>query len=386
MRICLFGDARSVHVQRLARGLAARGAHVHVVCHKPVDLPGVVVEQFRVPRPSLANPRRWHGRWERYVRGFLRRFDVVNIHFLNDWGFTPEMMRDGCVVASAWGSDIVPPPGEGHPSRELTAARVSLLRHADVVTTCGPTFARTVADFAGIDSDRIQVVSFGVDLELFKPLHTKSLQQDLRDGIPSRSGDVPEPRVSHPTGGHRVGFFKGFREVYGPADLIRAIPTVLDKLPETRFDLIGDGPELARCQRLASELRVAEAIEWIPRQPHREMPRWLAKWDLTVISSTCEAFGVAALESEAMGVPVVASNVGGLPDTVRDGETGLLVPANSPDAMAAAIVTLLSDAQRRRQMGRAAREWVSKHFDQRHVLDQWMDTFRKAVDCVTVLA
>jgi len=116
VRVCLFGDARSVHIQSLAQGLAGRGHHVHIVTHKPAVIPGVSVERFRIPGPTLANPRRWHRRWEQYLRGFLRGFDIVNVHFLSDWGFTPEIMSDGCLIASAWGSDIVPPPGEGPPS------------------------------------------------------------------------------------------------------------------------------------------------------------------------------------------------------------------------------------------------------------------------------
>ncbi|MGB2984652.1 MAG: glycosyltransferase family 4 protein [Phycisphaerae bacterium] len=364
MKICMLGDAGSVHIQRLAPGLAERGHEVHIVCHKPVDVPGASVERFRVPPPSLRNPRRWHGRWRHYLRGLLDRFDIVNIQFLWDWGFTPEIMQRGCVVASAWGSDIVPPPGEGLPSPDATASCISLLRHADAVTALGPTFAGIVAKFAGIDVDRVDVAPLGVDLVLFRP------------------SEIVKRRE---TGPHRVGFFKGFREVYGPTYLIRAIPIVLRDLPDTRFDLIGDGAQLSRCKSLAAEMGVDHSIQWIPRQSHHRIPSWLSRWDLTVIPSVCEAFGVAALESSAMRVPVVASNVGGLPDTVRDGETGLLVPARSPEALAEAIVALLNNTSRRRRMGEMGLEWVRTHYEWQHTLDQWEHAFRRALDRAAVM-
>ncbi len=365
MKICLFGDAKSVHIQRLACGLAMRGHKVHVVCHKPVDLPGVSVERFRVPPPGLTNPRRWRRRWAHYLEGFLRRFDVVNLHFLDEWGFTPDIMQSGCFVASAWGSDVVrPPDDEGPPSPELVASRISMLRHADAVTTCGQTFAVTTAEFAGIDVDRIDVVPFGVDLELFQP---------------------PLATPTRGAGSHRVGFFKGFREVYGAAFLIEAIPIVLNRLPETHFDLVGDGSQLSQCHELAVKLGVESSVEWIPRQPHHNIPTLLAGWDLTVIPSIHEAFGVAALESSAMGVPVVASDVGGLRDTVCNGETGLLVPPGSPEALADAIVTLLIDPARRLHMKQTGREWVQEHYEQQRTLDQWIEMFHQVLDRVSAV-
>lgn len=337
---------------------------MHIVCHKPVDIAGVSVERFSVPGPGLTNLHGWHGRLIRYLRSLLQRFDVVNVQFLTDWGLTPEVMQRGCLVASPWGSDIVPPPGETLPSVGLTASRVSLLRSADSVTAWGPTFARVVAEFAGIGVDEVQIAPLGVDLRLFDPA---SYQGRKTPGIP------------------RVGFFKGFREVYGAMYLVRAIPIILNRFPQTEFDLIGDGPQKAECRELAARLDVDSAINWMPPQPHHRIPHWLAMWDVTAIPSICESFGAAALESAAMGVPVVASNVGGLPDTVHDGRTGLLVPPKSPQALAEAIVSLLKDDERRARMGRAGRDWVEQEYEWSRALDQWENAFMQAHDHATAM-
>jgi glycosyltransferase involved in cell wall biosynthesis len=353
LNICLLGDARSIHIKRLASSLVASGHSVHVVTHKPVDIPGAIVERFAVPAPGLTNPRGWESRRTHYLQKILRRHDVTNVHFLADWGLTPEIMKAGPVIATAWGSDIVPPPGEGMPLPELTSARVSLLRHAQAVTTCGPTFAETVARYAELERDRINVVPFGVDVAQF-------------DNPKRRSDELL-----------RVGFFKGFREVYGATDLIRAIPLVLERVPNVRFELIGDGAQLTECQNIATRMGLNQCIEWISRQAHSDIPGYLSRWDLTVIPSVCEAFGVAALESSAAGVPVVASDICGLRDTVLDGRTGLLVQPHSPKGIAEALTTLLLDDLQRAKMGTVGAGWVKTVFDQRRVMEKWVALYER---------
>ena len=93
--------------------------------------------------------------------------------------------------------------------------------------------------------------------------------------------------------------------------------------------------------------------------------------------SRAEAFGVAALEAQACGLPVVASNVGGLPEVVRDGETGLLVPPEAPQALAAALMTLIQDPQLRADMGRNGREWVLERYEWRHNVDEMLGIYER---------
>ncbi len=364
MKICLFGDLDCVHVPRAATGLAARGHTVHVCCHHPAELPGVTVQKFAVPAPGLRNPRRWQQRQEAYLKGFLRKFDVVLICFLSDWGLTPQLMEQGCLVAFPFGSDIVPPPGEDPPSASLSAARLNMLRHAQAIGVAGPRFAKVVAHFAGLECERVDLLPIGVDTELFKPRPA------------SDKGVIRPPRV---------GFFKGFRRVYGAPYLVRAIPSVLDEVPLARFDFIGDGPELLLSKQMAGLYGVESAINWHRPQPHRNLPNFLAGWDLSVIPSLCESFGVAALESAAMQVPVVASDVGGLPDTVLHEQTGLLVPPQAPEALADAIITLLQDTPRRRLMGLTGRAFVKEHYEWDNLLQRWEDVFEKARDRAAVM-
>jgi glycosyltransferase involved in cell wall biosynthesis len=393
VKVCILGDAQSVHLQRIAPGLARRGVEVTVVCHKPVPIPGVEVARFAVPPWGLAYPGRWSARRRAYLGDLFRRFDIVHVHFLHDWGFTTGLLAliggecdgprargplphgrgserrrrtsantaldCGASVATPWGSDIVPPPGEDAPGPELIDARRAMLRHARAVTAWGPTFARQVADFAGLDPEAIHLLPLGVDLDLFRPVEDRS----------DRAARAPT-----------VGFFKGFRPVYGATHLIRAIPLVLAECPTARFELIGDGPQGDECAGLAAALGVASVITWHPRQPHDRLPGFLAGWDVSVIPSECESFGAAALESSAMCVPVVASRVGGLVETVLEERTGLLVEPRSPRALARGIVQLLRDEPLRRRMGAAGRAFVAEHYEWGGILDRWVETYRRVIE------
>jgi len=364
MKVCLFSDARSVHIQRIVPGLIERGLSVHVVTHKPAKLPGATVERFSVPRPSLRYPHRWERRWERYLRNFLSDFDVVHVHFLSDWGFTPELIDAGCFVATPWGSDVVPPPGEGAPTIELTTRRKDMLRSAALVTAWGPTFSGFVADFAGIDESGIELLPLGVDLNLFRPHRTSHWSRH---------------------GYHQIGFYKGFREVYGATYLVRAMPFVLEAMPDARFLMVGDGPQLEICKTLAAQLEVERSVKWVKRQPHGNIPNYISLCDVTAIPSLCESFGAAALESAAMKVPVVASDVGGLPDVVRHDENGLLVPPRAPAHLAEAIIRLLEDDVMRHRMGETGRRMVHAEYEWGGILDKWIDTYAKARDRVCAM-
>ncbi len=363
MRVCLFADAQSVHIQQLGPGLAARGVEVHVLTHKPAEVRGCTVERFSIPAAGLNNLRRWEGRRRAYLSSFLREFDVVNIHFLQDWGFfsgdraSDGFGDDGCVVATAWGSDVVDPPGETAASQSLIDSRVAMLRCAAAVTTCGPTFARTVETFGGLDAGSVMVAGFGVDANIFSRCGTsETVSREIA----------------------RVGFFKGFRSVYGADRLIRSIPLVVDQVADVRFEMVGDGAELLECQALAASLGVSDRITWHGRHPLSALPKLIETWDVSVIPSVHEAFGVAALESSAMGVPVVASDVCGLRDTVRDGETGLLVDSTDAGELAGGIVKILGDASLRRRMGWAGQSMVEREYRWSKLIDRWVEVYETA--------
>lgn len=358
MRVCLFATSKAVHGRRVIEGLIGRGIRVHLVHRDPGEVPGATCEQYAVPGVSLRSPRRWAARQRRYLGRFFREFDAVGVFFLNDWGFDAEIVEEGRLAVWPWGSDVCPPPSAPPSSAEAAERRRCLLRCADAVATCSDWFGAKVADFAGLDRGCVRTVPLGVDLQTFKP-----------------AAELPAEPV--------VGFVKGFGLAYGPGYLVRAMPRIAAAVPDVRFELVGDGPLLDPCCELAETLGVAERIRWLLQVPHEEVPGVLRRWQVSVIPSVCESFGVAALESSAMQVPVVASKVGGLPETVIDGQTGTLVRAADSEAIADAVIDLLRDRDQRIAMGQAGRRFVGDRFEWTECVSRWVDFFESAASGLT---
>jgi glycosyltransferase involved in cell wall biosynthesis len=126
--------------------------------------------------------------------------------------------------------------------------------------------------------------------------------------------------------------------------------------------LAGEGPERRRLERQAARLGLGERVRFLGEVPHEQVPEVLQQLDIFAMPSTYEGFGVAALEAEAMELPVVASSVHGIPDVVVDGETGLLVPPRDRQALASALDRLVADGDLRRRLGQAGRAFVAEHY------------------------
>jgi glycosyltransferase involved in cell wall biosynthesis len=115
--------------------------------------------------------------------------------------------------------------------------------------------------------------------------------------------------------------------------------------------IAGDGPERPKLEAQIARLGLAQSVELAGWLEHVQLPEFLAGLDVFVLPSTWEGFGVSAVEASAMKLPVVASNVHGIPDAVRDSVTGMLVPPADATALANAIETLFNDEALRRRLG-----------------------------------
>jgi len=153
----------------------------------------------------------------------------------------------------------------------------------------------------------------------------------------------------------------------GYDDLLRALARLPADL-DWRFHHIGGGPELDRLKSLAAELGIAERIVWRGAQPQLEVLAAYRAADLFVLASCIAEDGDrdglpnVLMEAQSQALPVIATSVSGVPELIRDGETGLLVPPNDPVALADAIARLLADPARRRTLATAGTQRLRVHF------------------------
>jgi glycosyltransferase involved in cell wall biosynthesis len=215
--------------------------------------------------------------------------------------------------------------------------------------------------------ERLQVVPLGLDLDPF--LRCEELRGQLRAEL--AVGDAL-----------LVGIVARLVPIKRHADFLKAAAAVASELSSCRFLVVGDG-ELrsgleARVQALGLDSRV-HFLGW-----RGDLPRVYADLDLVVLTSANEGLPVSLIEAMASARPVVATRVGGVPDLVEHGAAGLLVPPGNPRALAEAMVTLLADPERRREMGQAGRKRVHPAFSAARLLADidsvYTELLRKKLD------
>jgi len=198
----------------------------------------------------------------------------------------------------------------------------------------------------GVPPSRVTVVPCGVDTDVFRPLDKADVRRRL--------GLSPKERI--------VLFVGRIEPLKGIDVLLRAVSNL-----DGRFRVLvigGDGKDVARKSELAAlaaELRIADKVTFLDAVPHAELPLYYNAADICVVPSYYESFGLVAVEAMACGVPVIASRVGGLKETVQDGQTGYLVPWLCPEPFAERLELLLNNEPLRLSLGREARTAAERY-------------------------
>jgi glycosyltransferase involved in cell wall biosynthesis len=172
-----------------------------------------------------------------------------------------------------------------------------------------------------------------------------------------------------------IGFVGRLADQKGCEFLMRAAPRVLLTHPSARFVVVGDGPERGRLETLVHQLGIASSVEFTGYDP--APARRMRSMTVLAVPSIYEPLGMVALEAMACGLPVVGSAVGGIPEAVEDGRTGLLVPPRDSDAIARALDRLLSAPALAARMGSAARERAEQSFSPKTIAGQYAALYRR---------
>ena len=214
----------------------------------------------------------------------------------------------------------------------------------DRVIAVSNAIVRKIAD-EGRTGARVSLIYNGVDLQRYdhqEPCCTLREEYGMEPGSPI------------------VGVVARLEPEKGHATLLDAWPLVLRECPEAYLLVVGEGSRCDDLKAQAATLRIQHRVVFTGRR--EDMPAVTAALDVAVLPSYREAQGLSVLEAMALSRPVVASNVGGIPEMIQDGVTGLLVPPRDPAALAAAIVSLLRNHQLADMLGRAGHDLVHRRF------------------------
>jgi N-acetyl-alpha-D-glucosaminyl L-malate synthase BshA len=227
---------------------------------------------------------------------------------------------------------------------------------------------RAVLDLPGLD---IEVIPNFVDCAQFVPPRARQPER-IRDLFERTGGPTDDAVADAPTLVH----VSNFRPVKRVHDVLAVYERVNAVLP-CRLLMIGDGPDRAGVEARARSQGLEPRVRFLGRQD--DLVPLLQHCDVFLLPSETESFGVAALEAMACGVPVVASDVGGLPDLVDGDEGGHLVPCGDVDGMARAVLSLLAPGERREQAGHHARARAVTHFQDGPLLDAYEACYRRVL-------
>jgi glycosyltransferase involved in cell wall biosynthesis len=163
------------------------------------------------------------------------------------------------------------------------------------------------------------------------------------------------------------------RERYKGVDaLILAVGRLHGTIPDVQLVAVGSGDDLPRLRNIAAEQQVADKVHFLEGLSQRELAACYAAAEIFALPSTGEGFGLVFLEAMAFGKPVVGADAGGIPDLIRDGSNGLLIPPNDPDALAQGLSRLLQDEALRGKLGECGAAMVRREYE--------FDAFREALD------
>ncbi|MFQ5878664.1 MAG: glycosyltransferase [Dehalococcoidia bacterium] len=355
----------NVYVRELAREMGGRGYAVDVFTRRDGDMPqvvemggGVRVVHLEAGGESLANPEEAYLFLPRFLRSLLcfqeaagLQYHLVHSHYwLSGWV--------GQMLARRWRAPHVTmfhtlgeAKNQARISERESPRRIKaehrVAQTADRIVCASRDERNLLVRLYGVPAGCIRVVPCGVDLDLFRPMDKGEARRRLR------LDDAP------------IILYVGRLEPLKGIDiLLRAVAQLSDDVPFRLLIVGGDERstgERRQLEGLAREIGIAERVLFAGAVDHHQLPLYYNAADVCAVPSYYESFGLVAVEAMACGTPVVATRVGGLAGTVRDGETGYLIPWRCPEPFADKLETLLINDELRQRLGQAARAAVEPY-------------------------
>ena len=339
----VFTRSQNASIPRVADlGEGARVIHLPAGPQAPLDRPAI-----HPHLPEFIDGVEAH-RWAEGID-----YDVIHAHYWlsgvaglelrERWGVPMVQMFH---TLGKLKNSVAQGPEELEPALRI-AEESRIVRNADRIVAANVVERAHLVWYYGASAEAISVIPCGVDTELFQPM-SQAAAKDLLE-LP------PESALLY----------------VGRLEPIKGLETLLEAMARiggsARLYIVGgdsdepSGPHAARLRTRVAALGLDRRVRFLGAQPQRRLRYFYAAAEATVMPSYYESFGMVALEAMACGSPVVASRVGGLTTTVKDGVTGYLVPEGDAVALSERLERLLHDPETRARLGREATRWAADH-------------------------
>ncbi|MFZ5919803.1 MAG: glycosyltransferase family 4 protein [Chloroflexota bacterium] len=380
----------AIHNQTISRKLAQMGHQVSVVTSRMVpEQPDRVVEDgvtiysllghysYRLSKfPLIGYYMRSIKLWNyshRVSRTLIRiskekPIDVVEFDDIDGEGFAYLRLKDRspvvvrCQTPNFVLQDYYDPSERPYDVGMTIAMEKYAIRHADVITAPSCNMAQTIASKCGFEVDRIKVIPNALDTEKFAFTHTLSKT--------NRADDFTILHIGR------------MERIKGIGVLIDAIPLVLYKIPNARFVFIGPANSKEEMNIWEHKLVATgkDRVLLLGFLEHSKMVEYYQKADIILVPSiNYESFSYTCAQAMASGLPVIASRIGGIPETVGDDIGGILVPPGNSELLADAIIRLARNPDLRKKIGAAARERAESLFAAGKVASRMLEVYQDVI-------
>jgi len=350
MKILLLSDPSNSHTIKWANSLYEKGVDIFLYGLNKFDSTefnsGIKIDYLRTP--SIIKSQNDGNLLKVFylfgipkIKRIIKTFkpDIVHSHYATSYGLLGALCKAQQFYISVWGSgDVFVFP---HRSKAFNNLYKFILSKANTITTTSEVMRKEISIYT---DKKIHKIPFGVDTKMFKPANVSSL---------FHSSDIV------------IGSIKSLEPTYGTEYLLKAFKIVKNKFKSLPLKLliVGDGSLFTSLNKLATEFQIQDDTRFIGRIPYKYISKYHNMIDISVFPSIMESFGVSVLEASACEKPVIVSDVGGLPEVVKENETGYIVPSKNPDALAAQLEILILNRILRETFGKNGRKWAKEKFE-----------------------
>lgn len=343
MKICYLSDANSEHTKKWCNFFVEKGYDIEVISLTKGEIDGVKVHSLNLESDKVRNYNilykiKYYFKINK-VKELVKEInpDIVHAHYASSYGLLGAHTNFHPYILSVWGSDIYDFPQRSFIFKKMIKRNLS---KADIIMSTSKAMAIETKKYTSKD---IEITPFGVDVNLFRPYDNRYKEKE------------------HIT----IGTVKTLDPNYGIEYLVRAFAILCSRFPEKKLllEIAGKGSQLEYLKNLSESLGIKDNVKFLGFLKTDQVIEAFNRFDIAVFPSLSESFGVAAIEAQSCGVPVIVSNVGGLPEATKPGYSSILVNKEDENELADALERLVKNEGLRVSMGKNARRFVEDNYN-----------------------
>jgi L-malate glycosyltransferase len=272
---------------------------------------------------------------------------IVHVHSAGGYGFMGSFIKKFKIL-SLYGSDIFISPNKSIINKMILKYQ---LKKYPLIQSTSQSMSLEAKKYT---TSKINIIAFGVDTDLFIYKQNKIIDNTIR-----------------------IGIVKKLEKIYGIDILINAFKKITNVNNIIELYIVGDGTQKSNLRILASDNK---HIYFKDAIPNKMVPSFLSTLDIFVVPSRSESFGVAAIEASSCSLPVIASNVGGLPEVVINNKTGLLFEKEDIKGLTQKLNILIEDSTLRKSLGFNGRNFIEKTYNWKQSIKEQINIYKKIID------